>query len=124
MFNKFKWPLIVAILFIGLVIAASCYAAATSVTLAWDQNQETDLAGYKLYQSSTATGTKVLTQTLGKVTTTVVSGLVDGDYFWVLTAFDVSGNESGYSNQVTFHGDTAPPATPKVLRVVSTVVVP
>ena len=37
----------------------------------------------------------------------------DGTYFWVLTAYDISGNESGYSNEVTTSLDSTSPAPPQ-----------
>lgn len=113
-----------ALLLVVLLLAVSAQAATTTVNLAWDANIETDLAGYKLYQSSGPTGTKTLVQTLGRVTTTAVVGLADGNWCWVLTAFDGNSNESGYSNQVCLQSDTTPPSAPKALRVASTVVVP
>lgn len=108
-----------------LATAASAQAATTTVNLAWDANTETDLAGYKLYQSAGPTGTKTLVQTILKPTVTAaVTGLVDGNWCWVVTAYDGVGNESGYSNQVCLQADTVAPAAPKALRVTSTVVVP
>lgn len=114
-------------MFLALVVAATVANAATStVNLAWDANTETDLAGYKLYQSNAIAGTYTVVQpAIAKTaTTTSVAGLTDGNWCWKLTAFDTAGNESGFSNIVCFQADTAPPAAPRALRVVSTVVVP
>jgi len=109
----------------SLLAAVSSFAATTTVNLAWDANTETDLAGYKLYQSAGPTGTKALIQTIVKPTVTAsVVGLADGNWCWVVTAYDGSGNESGYSNQVCLQADTQAPAAPRNLRVASTVVVP
>ena len=108
-----------------LLMVGTAQAATTTVNLAWDANTETDLAGYKLYQSAGATGTKNVIQTLDKlITTATVTGLLDGNWCWVVTAYDGFGNESGYSNQVCLQADTLAPAAPKALRSVSTVVVP
>lgn len=112
--------IVCAILVVICCWAVVTYGATTTVNLAWDANTEPDVAGYKLYQSSGPTGTKALAQTVGLVTTTAVTGLVDGNWCWVLTAFDGSGNESGYSNQVCHLSDTVPPANPKNVRIVST----
>ena len=116
----------------AIVVAITCWAvmasaATSSVTLAWDANTESDLAGYKLYRAPAATGPWTLAQTVGKVTTTTVTGLADGTYFFVLTAFDnktPAPNESGHSNQVTFGADTTPPANPKNVVITITVTVP
>jgi hypothetical protein len=74
-----------------------------SVTLTWNANNEQDLGGYKVYRatSSGAYGAPIATIT-GNVTSYVASGLPKGTtYFFVVTAFDNSGNESSYSNEVS-----------------------
>ena len=116
----------------AIVVAITCWAiiasaATSSVTLAWDANTEADLAGYKLYRATTAGGPYTLAQTVGKVTTTTLTGVVDGTHYFVLTAFDnktPTPNESGHSNQVTFGADTTPPANPKNVVITITVTVP
>ncbi len=93
---------------------------ASDVSFEWDANTEPDLAGYRLYQSTTSgqytygVTTAVKTIPVG-TTTATVDVPVDGVYFWVVTAFDNGGNESGPSNEVTEVLD-APPAPPKVFR--------
>ena len=74
-----------------------------SVTLTWNGNSEQDLGGYKVYRatSSGAYGAPIATIN-GNVTSYVASGLPKGTtYFFVVTAFDNSGNESSYSNEVS-----------------------
>ena len=118
---------IILMVMASLMLASSSWGATSSVTLAWDANTEADLAGYKLYRAPAATGPWTLAQTVGKVTTTTVTGLADGTYFFVLTAFDnktPTPNESGHSNQVTFGADTTPPANPKNVVITITVTVP
>ena len=115
--NKNVAKLLVAILGV-LLIVATAYAAITN--LAWDANTEADLAGYKLYQSTVGpTGPFVYVKTIAKGTlTTATADLPDGTYWWVLTAYDNAGNESGYSNVVTRVIDTAAPTAPRNFRVV------
>lgn len=79
-------------------------------TFAWEQRlpAPNDLAGWKLYQSKTSGGPYTLVQTVPFVATQteyrasvslkVPGSRVDTLYF-VLTAFDPSGNESRYSNE-------------------------
>lgn len=110
------------LLVLMMLLVPTLAGAATTVNLAWDANTEADLSGYRLYQSTAAGGPYTMVQTLGKVTTTSVTGLPDGRFYWVLTAFDTVGNESGYSNEVTFSADSTAPAAPRALRVTSTVV--
>ncbi len=70
-----------------------------SVTLAWDANTEPDLAGYRLYYG-TASGSYPNRVDAGKQTTCTVDGLDPAkSYYFVVTAYNTSGQESGYSNE-------------------------
>ena len=72
-----------------------------SVTLQWDANTETDLAGYKVYYGavSRAYGTPIA---VGLVTSYQVKGLTTpGVYFFAVTALNTAGQESGFSNEAT-----------------------
>ena len=80
-------------------------SSSSSATLTWRANSETDLAGYKIYRS-TIPGRyeqgNVVAMLRGNVTTYQATGLQFGKtYFFVVTAFDIAGNESGYSNEVS-----------------------
>jgi hypothetical protein len=77
-----------------------------TISLAWDANSESDLAGYKLYYGtasgvySNSVDVGMATQSGGTVTYTL-TGLTSGQiYYIVATAYDTSNNESGYSNEV------------------------
>jgi hypothetical protein len=78
--------------------------AGTMVRLAWDANTELDLAGYWLYQSERSgrysKSNRVL-ETPPATAICTVGPLRPGTYFWVVTAFDQSLNESGHSNEVS-----------------------
>jgi hypothetical protein len=73
--------------------------------LCWDANGENDLAGYRIYfgtapaayDTSTPLG---LTQTPAAPCTTVTD-LAPGTYYFAVTAYDASGNESVYSNEAS-----------------------
>ena len=73
------------------------------VTLTWNPVTAGDLAGYTVYRSATAGGAKV------KVSSTLLTGtsFVDTDApagatsYYLVTATDTAGNESGNSNQVS-----------------------
>lgn len=75
---------------------------AYSVSLTWTASPSSGVAGYNVYRST------VSGNSYAKINTSEVAGLgyvdgtvLDGDtYFYVLTAVDGSGNESGYSIQV------------------------
>ena len=108
---------------ISLVLGFASFAyAASNVTFEWDANSESDLAGYRLYQSQASgdytfgDGNQVATITAGTETVTI-SGVADGTYYWVLTAYDTDGNESGPSNEVTANLDTLAPGSPVNVRI-------
>jgi hypothetical protein len=83
-----------------LWLACAGPALAADVTLAWDANTESDLAGYKVYYG-TASGVYGTPITIGTQTTYTVTGLPPGTYYFAVTAYNTSGLESGYSNEVS-----------------------
>ena len=79
-----------------------------SATLTWNDNSESDLAGYKIYYGTsprTGSDPKVCTMCgysvkidAKKVTVYTVRNLTGGStYYFSVTAYDTSGNESAYS---------------------------
>ena len=88
-----------------LVVVVICFsgpaAHADTVTLAWDANTESNLAGYKLHYGNTprSQGAYTHSVTIGIATTYTIS-LQPGTYYFALTAYNNVGNESGYSNEV------------------------
>ena len=84
--------------------------------LAWNPNSESDLAGYKLHigiQSIIAGNPPVQVLDVGNVTQSEVQGLdFATQYFFVATAYNNAGLESGYSNEVTF--TPMPPVEDKI----------
>jgi hypothetical protein len=86
--------------------------------LTWDHNTETDLAGYFIYESSTPGDPEHGTYFISIPAGTNVfefptnQNYAEGIFYWVTTAYDVAGNESGFSNQVTAGFDHVPPAPP------------
>jgi hypothetical protein len=80
-------------------------AFAADVTLAWNPNTEEDLFGYRIYYG-TASGDYDYTLEVGNQTEYTVTGLEEGLlYYFAATAYDLSWNESGYSDEVVY----APP---------------
>ncbi len=75
--------------------------------VSWDANSEPDLVGYKLYYgtASRSYGTPI---DVGNQTTYTINDLGPGTYYFAATAYDTSGNESGFSNEAskTFAGTT------------------
>jgi len=66
-----------------------------------DGSALTDLAGYKIYYG-TSSGNYSTVITVGNVTTYTITGLTDNiTYYFATTAYDSSGNESAFSNEVS-----------------------
>ena len=78
-----------------------------SVTLVWDPVAGKDLAGYRVYQSLSPGGTRTLSGTVSPSELRfTVSELQKGTtYYFVVRAYDIHGNESSNSNQISW---TAP----------------
>ena len=97
--------------------------AGLSVELEWSANSEPDLKGYNVFRSLIDGGP--YTQTGSSTTPGYTDSTIEFDttYYWVITAFDEAGNESGYSNQVSSMTetppppDTTPPGTPQEINV-------
>src|SRR5437899_8821706 len=89
---------------------APALSSAAQVTLAWDPNTETDLAGYKLYYS-TSSGSYPSSVDVGNLTSYTLSGLLEGRiYYFAVTAYNLSLCESGFSNEVNKAiADVTPP---------------
>jgi hypothetical protein len=100
--RKLVYSLTLFILLLGLaLIVPAGTGHAAQVTLAWDRNTETDVAGYKVYYG---TGSRVYNWffDVGNVTTYTVTGLADGStYYFAATAYDGTGLESVYSSEVS-----------------------
>jgi PKD repeat protein len=83
-----------------LALMGTC-AQAAQVKLAWDPSLSTAVQGYKLHYGS-STGSYSTTVPVGLQTSYTLSGLTDGRlYYIVATAYDSTGRESAYSNEVT-----------------------
>ena len=70
------------------------------VQLSWDDNDELDLIGYRVYLATSSGGpyAQVATRALSNYTGLGLSHGVT--YYYVVTAIDLAANESGNSNQV------------------------
>lgn len=83
-------------------------AVGASVTLEWeapvaraDGSPLNDLAGYRIYYG-TNTGSYTSSVDIGPSTTCVIDDLATGStYYFVVTSYDSSGNESELSNEIS-----------------------
>ena len=69
-------------------------------TVTWAANSEADLAGYKLHVGTTS-GVYSQTIDVGRVTSYAIALPKGVTYFFALTAYDSSGNESGRSAELS-----------------------
>jgi hypothetical protein len=103
-----KQSTILKIVFTSLLLLIPVDTLAGEVTLAWDSNDEADLAGYRLYmqEGAPASGYSFLTDMpLSDIDPTAPSYSVfdleaDTPYYFVITAYNANGDESGFSNSV------------------------
>lgn len=99
-------------------------AFSADAVLTWTANTEPDLAGYKIYRSTSACAvpTTVLSPltSVGVVTTYTDTALpaFEGELCYEITAIDVAGNESAHSNRVKKAVNLVPPVAPTGLDVV------
>ena len=121
----FRFCVIATLALFFAFVAASAHAA-SNVTLAWDAVANPDLAGYRLYQSDTSGryqygAERCAAEIPAGTETVILENVPDGVWYWVATAFDNAGNESGPSNEVTAILDTTAPDVPGQLVLTATV---
>jgi len=92
-----------------------------NVLLYWKRNRELDLAGYNVYRSTVpGSGYQRINYSLVVRHTYKDNEIINGDifYYYVVTAVNAAGGESGYSNEVEVYMPPAaePPDTPQRLR--------
>jgi len=76
--------------------------AVQSVTLAWAPSPDLNVVGYNVYYG-TASGNYTWKTSSGNVGSATISNLVEGvTYYFVVTAYDVTGLESVPSNEVSY----------------------
>lgn len=91
---------------LSLIIIICCSNMALAqrhgVDVAWDPNSESDLAGYRTH-IGTESGSYNHTVNVGNATEYFIFGLKAGvRYFAAVTAYNQSGSESDYSNEISF----------------------
>ena len=102
------------------ILAIAGIAQAATVQVTWNPNTEPDLSGYKIYYG-TASGVYGDPIDVGNVTGHVmeITPQHGATYYFALTAYDTSGNESGYSSEATcFIPDGVKPEKPTGLRAI------
>lgn len=95
---------------LGFLVLLGCTVQGAGLKLKWQPNAEADLAGYRVHiGQQSRTYTKSIN--VGDTTATLISDLADNTtYYFSVTAYDHTGNESLYANEISVTlGDTRPP---------------
>jgi len=104
--SQFLFRSLFAILRLCLIGLGEGHTA--EITLSWDNNAETDLAGYKVF-SGTSSGNYSGSIDVGNWNSCTVSGLQEGtNYYYAAKAYNTAGLESGFSNEVSYKAPVAP----------------
>lgn len=78
-------------------------SAAQSVTLAWNPNTETNLAGYRLYYGLASRSYSSIVPVIVPSTQATVANVQPGQtYYFAVTAYTTDGLESDYSDEVSY----------------------
>jgi hypothetical protein len=81
------------------------------VTIAWDKNLESDIAGYKMHYGTTS-GSYDYSVDVGNYTSSAISGLAEGTtYYFAATAYNTNNIESSLSEELV-HTIPIPPSPP------------
>ena len=90
------------IILASIIIFSSVVAHSAQVTLAWDPNTEQNLAGYKLYYGFES-GNYVYSIDVGNQPSYSISDLEPNRlHYFAATAYDNNGNESDFSEEITY----------------------
>jgi hypothetical protein len=121
--------ILLSVLFVAL-FSVVVYAGTKTLNFAWNQTMSAGFAGWKLYQGDVSGATNTLSMTIpyGGTAQTEYTGtknIVSPDgqtktYYFTMTAFDTSGNESAKSNEVSATIDFEAPGVPTQLKVTVT----
>lgn len=113
------------IMLIVIIMLLPAIAFAATIQVNWNPNTEPDLAGYRIYHG-TESGQYGEPVDVGNVTEhqLTITPEYGATYYFALTAYDTSGNESGYSDEATcFVPDGRAPEKPTGLRAIIKAVV-
>ena len=97
------------LLSIVLFLLFGCFvfsAAAATVNLTWNSNQEPDLAGYKVYYGTSSREYPHVLD-VGNANSCQLEVPDDSPCYIALTAYDVADNESGYSEEIVVFAELA-----------------
>jgi hypothetical protein len=97
-----------------LCIGFATNSQAANVNLSWSPSTDADLAGYSVYYG-TASRTYGTPVNVGLVSAYTLTGFNAGTYYFAVTAYDSSGNESAFSNEASRTITSTPDTTAPVI---------
>ena len=115
-----------ALLICSLLMVMCVFAGEKTLNFTWEQTITPDFAGWNLYKSEVADGPYEFFATIDYVseqseyTSTQLVTVPDGEtttLYFILSAFDTSGNESDGSNEASITIDYQPPPIPITLTI-------
>src|SRR5947199_354933 len=87
---------------LACLFACSSAKAVSSVDLQWNPNTDPSVVGYNLYVGASSRNYTNVTS-VGNSTNKIVGGLKEGkNYYFAVTAYDVEGYESDYSEEIVY----------------------
>jgi len=90
-----------ALLIIFGIVLISSPTLAAHLDLAWHPNTEPDLAGYRVYYGTASGDYTDYVDIEGSTSVRIGDLMDDTEYFVALTAYDIDGNESDFSAEVS-----------------------
>jgi hypothetical protein len=92
----------IGIFFIAALSFCGTAMGSQDVTLAWDPSGDTNVVGYAIYYGTNSSNYTARLDAGGNSAISV-SGLTEGvTYFFVVTAYDATGDESDPSNEIAY----------------------
>jgi len=105
-----------------LFLTTTCYAKQYKIGFTWDHNTEPDLLLYRLYQTKISGdySNDMIEYDPNKIVAVIPAGInicdittdINETNYFILTAVDISLNESDRSNEESYTPDVTPPSAP------------
>jgi len=103
--KAFLLGLAVGIVFSMIIVIAALGAEAT---VSWSANTENDLSGYRIYYGTSSGIYDNVVDVSNNISHTVTNLDSNTTYYFAVTAYDLSGNESEFSEEVSWKLDSSP----------------